>query len=211
MANGWAPDSAVQDQIEDTVADAVKRARHSCKQATALTNATIAVRTFRPRGVPLSRERVPVSAARRHATPSNAVPGSIGAAARTVSFAEPMAAHPVTPDGRYFVVRGRLWRMANPALPEDRRKQLVAELMAARRAVGTALRAGDKTAEREARAAVDAVKQALGERGPVWWKDSAPDLNRHLARTTIYADWFAELTPGTAASANARPPGHRPR
>jgi phage/conjugal plasmid C-4 type zinc finger TraR family protein len=27
MANGWAPDSAVQDQIEDTVADAVKRAR----------------------------------------------------------------------------------------------------------------------------------------------------------------------------------------
>lgn len=27
MANGWAPDSAVQDQIDDTVADAVKRAR----------------------------------------------------------------------------------------------------------------------------------------------------------------------------------------
>lgn len=24
------------------------------------------------------------------------------------------ALHPVTPDGRYFVVRGRLWRMANP-------------------------------------------------------------------------------------------------
>jgi len=22
--------------------------------------------------------------------------------------------HPVTPDGRYFVVRGRLWRMSNP-------------------------------------------------------------------------------------------------
>jgi hypothetical protein len=22
--------------------------------------------------------------------------------------------HPVTPDDRYFVVRGRLWRMANP-------------------------------------------------------------------------------------------------
>lgn len=27
MASGWAPDSAVQDQIDDTVADAVKRAR----------------------------------------------------------------------------------------------------------------------------------------------------------------------------------------
>ena len=24
--------------------------------------------------------------------------------------------HPVTPDGRYFVVRGKLWRMANPNL-----------------------------------------------------------------------------------------------
>lgn len=27
MATGWAPDGAVQDQIDDTVADAVKRAR----------------------------------------------------------------------------------------------------------------------------------------------------------------------------------------
>jgi len=27
MANGWAPDGAVQDQIEDTVNDAVRRAR----------------------------------------------------------------------------------------------------------------------------------------------------------------------------------------
>jgi phage/conjugal plasmid C-4 type zinc finger TraR family protein len=29
MASGWAPDSAVQDQIDDTVADAVKKARAS--------------------------------------------------------------------------------------------------------------------------------------------------------------------------------------
>jgi hypothetical protein len=29
--------------------------------------------------------------------------------------------HPVTPDGRYFVVRGRLWRMANPGLDEAER------------------------------------------------------------------------------------------
>ena len=27
MASGWAPDSAVQDQIDDTVTDAVRRAR----------------------------------------------------------------------------------------------------------------------------------------------------------------------------------------
>ena len=27
MANGWAPDGAVQDQIDDTVKDAVQRAR----------------------------------------------------------------------------------------------------------------------------------------------------------------------------------------
>ncbi len=28
MAGGWAPDGAVQDQIDDTVFDAVQRARH---------------------------------------------------------------------------------------------------------------------------------------------------------------------------------------
>ena len=27
----------------------------------------------------------------------------------------------MTPDGRYFVVRGRLWRMANPQLDEAER------------------------------------------------------------------------------------------
>jgi hypothetical protein len=26
--------------------------------------------------------------------------------------------HPVTPDSRYFVVRTRLWRMANPGIDE---------------------------------------------------------------------------------------------
>ena len=34
----------------------------------------------------------------------------------------------VTPDGRYFVVRGRLWRRANPSLPTERRETLVHEL-----------------------------------------------------------------------------------
>jgi hypothetical protein len=99
--------------------------------------------------------------------------------------------YPVTPDGRYFVVRGRLWRLANPGLPEEQRAALTRELMAARRAVGTALKSGDEPALRTARAAVDAAKRALGERGPVWWTDDAPDLNRHMARNTPYAEWFA--------------------
>jgi hypothetical protein len=34
---------------------------------------------------------------------------------------------------------------------------------------------------------VDEVKQALGERGPVWWDDGSPDLNRHMAKNTLYA------------------------
>ena len=101
--------------------------------------------------------------------------------------------HPVTPDGRYFVVRGRLWRRSDPSLPEDRRAALVSELMAARRAVGVALRAGEPDALGDARGRVDRAKRALGERGPVWWHDGAPDLNRHMAANTPYADWFAHL------------------
>ena len=48
------------------------------------------------------------------------------------------------------------------------------------------------------RAAVDAAKRALGERGPVWWTDGAPDLNRRLARNTPYAGWH-ETRAGAAA------------
>ena len=101
--------------------------------------------------------------------------------------------HPVTPDRRYFVVRGRLWRMADPAIPADQRDVLVRQLMAARRTVGAAKRAGDEQAAAAAHSSVDAAKRALGERGPVWWQDGAPDYNRHLVRNTPYADWFAAL------------------
>ncbi len=100
---------------------------------------------------------------------------------------------PLTPDGRYLVVRGRLWRASDPALPGPERAALTSELMAARRAKGLAMRAGDAAAREAARARVDAAKHALGERGPVWWTDGAPDLSRHLARTTPYADWYAGL------------------
>ncbi|SFD30739.1 hypothetical protein SAMN05428997_12414 [Bosea sp. CRIB-10] len=99
--------------------------------------------------------------------------------------------YPTTPDGRYFIVAGRLWRSTNPALPEAKRLRLVDELMDARRAVKDA-KAG-KGDLKAARAAVDAAKVALGERGAVWWDDGAPDYNRHLARNTPYADWATAL------------------
>lgn len=94
--------------------------------------------------------------------------------------------YPVTPDGRYFVVRGRLWRRSNPRLDPALRMELVKSLMEARR-------------QRD-RIAVDRAKRALGERGDPWWSDGAPDWNRHLAKNTPYADWFASLDqipPGT--------------
>ena len=93
-------------------------------------------------------------------------------------------AYPRTPDGRYFVVRGRLWRTSNPALSEAARERHVAALMTARRAVRTALVDDDAVALKAAREAVQAAKVALGERGPVWWTDGAPDVNRHRARNT---------------------------
>lgn len=101
--------------------------------------------------------------------------------------------YPVTPDGRYFVVRGRLWRTANPTLEPEKRAELVAALMKARAAVAAAKRGGKLAAEAAAHAAVDQAKTALGERGPVWWTDGAPDLNRQMARNTQYAAWFAAL------------------
>ena len=101
--------------------------------------------------------------------------------------------HPVAPDGRYFVVAGRLWRMSNPDLDPATRQALVDRLMRARRAVGAAKKEGDAQAERRARDDVDAAKRALGERGPAWWTDGAPDYNRRLVGNTPYADWYAAL------------------
>lgn len=100
------------------------------------------------------------------------------------------AGPPTTPDGRYFVVRGRLWRKANPHLPADVREALVKQLMEARRS----LRGTRSDAERAAaREQVERAKQALGERGPVWWTDGAPDFNRRMAKNTPYREWLAQL------------------
>jgi hypothetical protein len=103
--------------------------------------------------------------------------------------------HPVTPDGRYFVVRGRLWRMMNPDLDDPERADLVRRLGSARRTVRDAKESTDPEAEAAAHKAVDKVKRALGERGPVWWDDGAPDLNRHMAKNTPYSSWYAKENP----------------
>lgn len=101
--------------------------------------------------------------------------------------------HPVTPDGRYFVVRGKLWRMSDPALDPQTKSRLVNELMDARRTVKAAK---DSEAKVEAHRQVDVAKRALGERGPVWWRDGAPDLNRYSVINTAYAEWYARAKRG---------------
>jgi hypothetical protein len=80
--------------------------------------------------------------------------------------------------------------MSDPKLREGERARLVGALMTARRAIGAAKMTGDTLAERNARATVDETKRALGERGPVWWDDGAPDYNRQMAHSTPYASWF---------------------
>jgi hypothetical protein len=84
--------------------------------------------------------------------------------------------------------------LSDPRLGPAERADLIKKLMSARRAVGAAKMAGNKLAIRTARTDVDQVKRTLGERGPVWWSDGAPDYNRHMARDTPYADWFAQLS-----------------
>ena len=98
-----------------------------------------------------------------------------------------------TPDGRYIVVRGRLWRKANPALSPTERERLTKEVMDARREVGAALRAQDDARLSHARVAVHTAKCSLGERGPVWWADGVRDYTRFLARNTPYASWYRQL------------------
>ena len=101
--------------------------------------------------------------------------------------------NPTTPDGRYFVVKGQLWRCSDPGLPEEERQRWVSALMAARRAVKAAKSTGDPEQMQVARADVQTAKVALGERGPAWWKDGAPDFNRHRVANTPYARWYQTL------------------
>jgi hypothetical protein len=98
--------------------------------------------------------------------------------------------YPVTPDGRYFIVKGQLWRCSDPALPEAERERLVHELMKARSDVRRGGQRNDSEAIAEARQRVHQAKVSLGERGPVWWSDGAPDYNRHKVENTPYLEWY---------------------
>ncbi|GGW34614.1 hypothetical protein LG409_13220 [Halomonas sp. NyZ770] len=99
--------------------------------------------------------------------------------------------YPQTPDGRYFVAKNRLWRCTDPRLSEDTRRLHVKALMKARRAVRSAQQHDDEHALRQARQAVQEAKEALGERGPVWWQDGAPDEGGLAPHNSSYADWWA--------------------
>ncbi len=101
--------------------------------------------------------------------------------------------YPETPDGRYFVANNRLWRKTDPRLSEAERQAAVNELMDARRAVKVA---STEAETRAARDAVDGAKRRLGERGPVWWEDGAPDETRKAPWNSSYADWWANTQGG---------------
>jgi hypothetical protein len=87
-----------------------------------------------------------------------------------------------TPDGRYIVVRGRLWRTSNPNLDGVERRRLVDALMDARRAVGAARRSKDEAAQKTAHAAVDRAKRGSAS------EDRSGGL---MARPTSIATWRA--------------------
>ena len=119
-----------------------------------------------------------------------------------------MTADLKTPDGRYLIVRGRLWRAQNPALSAEARVRHTRDLLNGRRALKAAKLLVDEAAIAAARAVIREAEVGLGERGPVWWTDGAPDLNRQLAKNSPYATWFATQAP--QAGASARPHGAPP-
>lgn len=84
-----------------------------------------------------------------------------------------------TPDGHHIVVNGRKWRATDTGIPEKFRKELVAELMNARRAV--------KSRDEHARDRVQDAKVALGERGEPWWEEPSEDGLRAREAATIRA------------------------
>lgn len=110
---------------------------------------------------------------------------------------------PTTPDGRYFIVAGRLWRASNPAIPEVRRRRLVEELMEARRGVREA-KAG-KGDLSEARAAVDAAKIALGERGMVCGTTARPTTTAEWRRIRYTRNGRPVSADSGGSLADARP------
>ena len=91
----------------------------------------------------------------------------------------PRKDRPVTPDGRYLVSRGMLKRCTNPTLDDQVRRKAVKKLMQGRMQ-------GDS-------AAVLSAKTALGESGPVWWEDGAPDYSGVAPADSPYMQWWNTL------------------
>jgi len=90
-----------------------------------------------------------------------------------------------TDDGRWLVIGGRRWRASDPAIPAPFRRELVEELMSARRAVGAAKRAEDPASEAGARRRVHQAKVALGERGDPWWEPASPSGRRQRLAAAV--------------------------
>ncbi|MGC4938138.1 hypothetical protein [Kribbella sp. DT2] len=101
-----------------------------------------------------------------------------------------------TEDGRYLIVSGRRWRAADPAIPESLRRELVSELMAARRLV--------RDDPEVARPRVQDAKVALGERGDPGGRP-LPMADVHVWRRPSACCCAIGLP--TPPSAPAMPPG----
>ena len=98
----------------------------------------------------------------------------------------------MTPDGRYFIAKGRLWRCTNPKLDAEEIAKWKSELGKARAAVRNC--GDDDNALKQARRKVQEAKVALGERGPVWWTDGAQDETMTFARNSSYAQFWQDLS-----------------
>ncbi|NHQ73385.1 hypothetical protein HAT86_02750 [Roseovarius gahaiensis] len=109
-------------------------------------------------------------------------------------------AYPETPDGRYFVSKGKLWRKTDPSLSDQERRAAIKALMQARRAGQVAQTEAEHI---RAHSDVDAAKRRLGERGPVWWADGARDETGQHPANSSYAAWWS----GLEAAARARGEG----
>lgn len=105
-----------------------------------------------------------------------------------------MKHYPTTPDGRYFIVKGKLWRCQNPHLDEETARRLKSALGSARAGVKNSAEGSEQ--RKAARQAVNQAKIQLGERGPVWWNDGSPDENRKLAKNSSYAAWWQDYVNG---------------
>ncbi len=62
-------------------------------------------------------------------------------------------------------------------------------------------RAATNAEAQTARTRIEEAKQRLGETGPVWWDDGAPDESGLAPANSTYADWWAGLSEQEKADA----------